>query len=527
MRKKSNFVLDQTFSSYETAVSRTNIDHGVQVQATMTLLKESRALTIAFLWMTIAMAVGATEVFSPEALYKQTVEKWQRKYSRGSPTSWDVWKDFAKTVTSKYEEIIGEDGTLATNHPSGPSAVEIVGAIEEGILTIERIAFQQQEGPRETADIDSRDSSLAILYQEYGRLLLYSSETTKETPTIGSSTHRCYELAKDPHTLLIGAPERVNEYFKKKHKGNESNEELLSSLFGPLCRDNAENALRNAISLDASCEEAETLLDVITRNSSGDQFRKPKEFVAELFDSFADTFDEKLTKTLGYRAPQIIGSKVAEILDKQKGMLVDNVLDAGCGTGLAGRELRNAIDGRNKSERIRLIGVDASRKMLEIAGHCTSSQGCGLPTQQRSASSDKNDPKLYDALIDLDLEAMTLINTKSESGFDLIVAADVFVYFGSLERILEVFSTLQKDRDGMLVFTCERVTTEQAPLGYKLMPTGRFAHTKDHVLRAASASGYEILDYSEIIPRTEKGSAVDGHLFVFSSRKAEDAESEL
>ena len=206
-------------------------------------------------------------------------------------------------------------------------------------------------------------------------------------------------------------------------------------------------------------------------------------------------------------------------------MLVDNVLDAGCGTGLAGRELRKAIDGRDNRERITLIGVDASRKMLEIAGYCTSTQGCGLPTG--SDSNDKNDPKLYDALIDLDLEEMTLENTKVASGFDMIVAADVFVYFGSLERILEVFSTLQKDRDGMLIFTCERIALEQAPLGYKLMPTGRFAHTKDHVLKAASASGYTLLDYSEIIPRTEKGSAVDGHLFVFSSGKGEGAESEL
>lgn len=459
-------------------------------------------------------ANGTEEKFSPEELYKKTIETWQRKSSRGSSTSWEIWKDFAKTITLQYETIIGKDGS-ATTTDTEPGAVEIVGAIEEGILTIERIVFQQQESSsrNNAADDQARDAALAIMYQEYGRLLIYSS-----TSPIASQTHRCYELAKDPHTLLIGAPERVNEYFKTRKKVDDENA-LLESLFGPLCKDNAENALRNAVSLDASCREAQTLLDEIISDT-----RKPKEFVAELFDSFADTFDEKLTKTLEYRVPQIIGSKVAEILEKEK-LAVHHVLDAGCGTGLAGRELRQAIDGSNK--RITLVGVDASPKMLEIAKHCTETKGCGL---SMDAASEKNDPKLYDALIDLDLEEMTIKNTllptRKASGFDLIVAADVFVYFGSLERVLKVFSGLHKDQKGILVFSCERATAEQAPLGYKLMPTGRFAHTKEHVQDAASASGYSLLDYSEIVPRTEKGVAVDGQLFVFAHSATND-EGEL
>lgn len=503
----------------------------------MTALKSG--LTILAVLLATASTIDAEEKFSPEKLYKQTIETWQQKYSRRSPTSWEVWKEFATTITSKYEMTIGKDGGTPENS-SGPSAVEIVGAMEEGILTIERIVFQQQEqeSSGNIADDDARDASLAVLYTEYGRLLLYSSETiTIDTPS--GSRHRCHDLAKDPHTLLIGAPERLNEYHKKKkkRKDDDDDEDLVTSLFGTLCRDNAENALRNAISLDASCKEAKKLLnDIITGTSSGDTAytRKPKEFVAELFDSFADVFDEKLTKTLQYRVPQIIGSKVEEILERQGGQktLFRNVLDAGCGTGLAGRELRNAIDENNgdghTNERIMLVGVDASPKMLEIAGHCTNSRGCGLPTASASTTDNPNnddfddDSRLYNVLIDLDLEEMTLKNTlvattmqqDQDSSFDLIVAADVFVYFGSLETILEVFSGLHT-RDGILVFTCERTTPEEAPLGYRLLPTGRFAHTRDHAVNAALACGYSLVDYSEIVPRIEKGVAVDGHLFVF------------
>ena len=93
--------------------------------------------------------------------------------------------------------------------------------------------------------------------------------------------------------------------------------------------------------------------------------------------------------------------------------------------------------------------------MLEIAGRCTSKQGCGLPTSS-SQDDDDSDPLLYDALVDLDLEEMTIENTLLKvptndlpkgSRFDLIVAADVFVYFGSLDAVLEVFSRIHAPGD--------------------------------------------------------------------------------
>mmetsp|Transcript_9130 Transcript_9130/g.27141 ORF Transcript_9130/g.27141 Transcript_9130/m.27141 type:complete len:502 (+) Transcript_9130:63-1568(+) len=488
------------------------------------------SLLLLVILVQVLFLAGAEEQISPEALYRKTAETWQKRYARQSSTAWAVWKDFAKTLTSRFQSL-----AIQTDKDAS-SATEIIGAMEEGILTIERIVFQQQQQQQQSsgnaaADDEARDSALAVLYTEYGRLLLITSEPTSDT------THPCFELAKDPHTLLIGAPERLSEYDRKKKISTEDKGTLIHSLFGPLCRDNAENALRNAISLDATCRIAEELLEKITGLSSEDSVhaRKPKEFVAELFDSFAETFDEKLTKTLDYRVPQIIGSKVAEILEKdddETNIVVRNVLDAGCGTGLAGRELRKAIDDRegNEQQRITLVGVDASTKMLDIAEQCTATKGCGLPISPDD-SKNKGEPKLYDALLDLDLEEMTLDNTlmEKDAAFELIVAADVFVYFGSLERMMQVLSHLSSD-SGLLIFTCERATLEEAPLGFRLLPTGRFAHTKDHAVGAASSAGYSLVDYVEIVPRTEKGVAVDGHLFVFSKDRAksdgfgEDAE---
>uniref|UniRef100_A0A7S4ENL1 Methyltransferase domain-containing protein n=1 Tax=Pseudo-nitzschia australis TaxID=44445 RepID=A0A7S4ENL1_9STRA len=457
---------------------------------------------------------------SPETLYRQTVETWQKKYSRRSSTAWTPWKDFAKALTSRYESLVEKKGRSAV------SITEIIGAMEEGILTIERIVFQEKESSGNSEDDEERDSALAELYTEYGRLLLYSSEPLDDT------THGCFELAKDPHTLLIGAPERLKEYDQKKNISMKDEDErnLINSLFGPLCKDNAENSLRNAISLDATCQEADQLLEKITGLNSKDSVhaRKPKEFVAELFDSFAESFDEKLTKTLDYRVPQIIGSKIKVIVESHENIDIRNVLDAGCGTGLAGRELRNAIDDNDGDDgkRITLVGVDASTKMLEIAEQCTTSKGCGLPIAPDNSKTN-DETKLYDALLDLDLEEMTLDNTlmQKDATFELIIAADVFVYFGSLERMMEVLSELSGSR-GLLVFTCERATPEEAPLGFRLLPTGRFAHTKDHAVQSALSAGYSLVDYQQIVPRMEKAVAVDGHLFVFSKDDAGDGNGE-
>lgn len=479
----------------------------------------NRSNILAALTVLLAGLLGtifAEEDLTPENLYRQTVETWQTRHSRRSSTAWAVWKDFATTLSSRYEAIAEKKGSVSTTG--------IVGAMEEGILTIERIVFQQ-ESSGNTSDDEARDSALAAMYTEYGRLLLYSSEPP--IPLSGNP-HKCFDLANDPHTLLIGAPERLKKYDNKKQT-TENESQLIDTLFGPLCKDNAENALRNALSLDATYQEAERLLEEITGLSSRDSVhaRKPKEFVAELFDSFAESFDEKLTKSLDYRVPQIIGSKVKDILEKDgTKRVVRNVLDAGCGTGLAGRELRKAIDTTN-GDRIVLVGVDASTKMLDIAEKCTTTKGCGLPSGKDETSD--NEFRLYDALLDLDLEEMTLDNTalkKKDAAFDLIVAADVFVYFGSLSRMLEVLSDLHNHNGGLLVFTCERASPEEAPLGFRLLPTGRFSHTRDHVVEAAVAVGYTLLDYTEIIPRTEKGSAVDGHLFVFQKHSTDNKTNE-
>lgn len=315
----------------------------------------------------------------------------------------------------------------------------------------------------------------------------------------------CHRLALDPHTLLMGV-ETVS-------KGGEPSTYL--------CVENAENALRNSATLDATNAVAGELLAAITGRESAHE-RKPKEFVAELFDSFADSFDEKLVRDLGYKVPQLVGGAAKALRSGYR-----SVLDAGCGTGLAGRHLEPLLaEGEGGKREGRMIGVDASQKMIDVAAKCTTRKGCGLDMagQILLNGDGREEAPLYDDLLVLDLEEMTLENTLARkggdglptgvAGFDLIVAADVLVYFGSLTDVLRTFAELSTPGAG-LIFSCERASEEEAPLGWRLLATGRFSHTKRHALEAGRDAGYELASYQEIVPRMEKGEEVEGHLFTF------------
>ena len=405
-----------------------------------------------------------TEEATEEAakLYKVSVEQ--------EPHRWDCWANLAAALSEM-----------------GTRPLEAIQAYERSILIIERAAEESGEGENV-----ERDRYLSKLYYGYGVQL---SDLTAEA---------CKRLADDERSLLIGNNERNGDDDMKR-----------------LCTEAAQNALRSAVILDATNAQASHMLAAISAEDGGDDGvhrRASPEFVAALFDDFASTFDEKLG-ALEYRVPGIIGATAAKARGEDTKFV--SVLDAGAGTGLAGRFLRPIVTGP-------MVGVDISQKMLDKAAKCTLKKGCGIDEEADDSTNDEEDAKLYDGLVALDLEAMTLEETllapgvtRSENlsdedkrGFDLVVAADVLVYFGRLESVLGNFAKLSKPGSS-LMFTCERATEEEAPLGYRLLTSGRFSHTKDYVLKVATDLGYGLASYEEIVPRMEKGKEVKGHIFHF------------
>ena len=419
---------------------------------------------------------------------------------RADPGRWDAWANLASALAE-----VGDD-------PLGT-----VRAYERAILLIEREAEEEEQAGGGGEDA-GKDRYLSALYSGYGGVLA----------DLGPS--QCLELERDEHSLLIG-----NERDGDGDGDGEDQAAAAAANAKRLCTETALNALRSAAILDAGNSVAAHMLAALSAADGGDDGvhrRASPEFVATLFDDFADTFDEKLG-SLEYRVPGLIGALAAGA--RGGAGAYRSALDAGCGTGLAGRFLRPLVRGP-------MVGVDISQKMLDKAAGCTLLKGCGAEGGGSGGGGDDGDAPLYDALVALDLEAMTLEETllapgvtrrdalagggQEEAGFDLVVAADVLVYFGRLDAVLGSFAGLSAT-GATLMFTCERTTEEEAPLGYRLHPSGRFSHTKAYVLDTARELGYSLQHYEEIVPRMEKGVEVKGHIFHFTMEDRDAGKEEL
>ncbi len=204
-------------------------------------------------------------------------------------------------------------------------------------------------------------------------------------------------------------------------------------------------------------------------------------YVSEVFDTFATSFDERLSR-LEYQAPRLVGELVARLLGAPAAAL--DIVDAGCGTGLCAPWLRPYAR--------RLVGVDLSAGMLARA-------------QRRGG---------YDAL-----ERAELVQwfDKHPGSADLVVSADTLCYFGVLDGAVASAYRLLRPA-GRFIFTVEgRPDGED----HQLHPHGRYSHSRAYVRRTLAAAGFVDAEIEEVGLRKEGGKAVQGWLV--STRRAPTA----
>jgi predicted TPR repeat methyltransferase len=198
-------------------------------------------------------------------------------------------------------------------------------------------------------------------------------------------------------------------------------------------------------------------------------------YVAALFDVYAPSFDDSLRGFLAYRAPERLMEAVRATLGERRDL---EVLDLGCGTGLAGPLLRPFAR--------QLEGIDLSTGMLAKA-------------RERG---------VYDVLRAGEITAELAASTRPQ---DLIVAVDVLVYFGALEQLFEHVAR-RLAPGGLFAFTVEKSTEP----GYRLLPSARYAHHLDYLRGCARAAGLRPVVEREATLRKQAGQPVTGHVVVLT-----------
>ncbi|MEO5375793.1 MAG: methyltransferase domain-containing protein [Alphaproteobacteria bacterium] len=205
----------------------------------------------------------------------------------------------------------------------------------------------------------------------------------------------------------------------------------------------------------------------------------PDAFIRCLFDQYAARFDEELVIRLRYRGPEVVRAAVDAVLGEAvpgEDRRLRDVLDLGCGTGLAGEHLRPLAH--------RLAGVDLSPAMVAKA----------------------RDRGLYD---DLWVgEAVAALGAAS-AAWDLVVAADVLVYLGDLGPLFTAAAAALRP-GGLLAATVE----ESDGPAFELMPTRRFRHHPDHLRQGAAAAGLAMAHLEPVVTRFERSEPVRGLVFV-------------
>lgn len=232
----------------------------------------------------------------------------------------------------------------------------------------------------------------------------------------------------------------------------------------------------------------------------------PSAFVETLFDQYADRFDKALVERLAYRVPDLI----AEALAAAGARDFAHVVDLGCGTGLMGERLRHAASF--------LDGVDISAGMLKKA----------------------QAKRVYDRLVRQDLQAFDpaafadapLANagasfasgpagrSDARSGVpaDLVVAADVFLYMGALERIVPAVAAMLSE-GGLFAFSVER---HAGPEPMVLRPSRRYAHSEGPLRDLLAAAGFGVVSMDAHAIRMDRGEPIEG-LIVVARKGGADA----
>lgn len=292
--------------------------------------------------------------------------------------------------------------------------------------------------------------------------------------------HRCRRSLGNAY-LSMGRHTRAAACFKRLADDNPKDLDALLGLA------NAESAIgqvtaaienyQRALELDPGCATARHHLNALQHKRSD---RAPEEYVRGMFDNYAAGFEQHLTEGLGYGAPAQL-RRLCEQLDMGAAQ-GGRAIDLGCGTGLAGQAFADLAES--------IVGVDLSPLMLREA----------------------KKKGVYAELVTGDI--IKVLKARDES-WDLALSCDTLVYLGDLHPLFHSLAP-RMAANGRVLLSTEHL--EQGD--FDLLPSGRYAHSRDYVWAAAAEAGLELLHFETTQLRKERGEWLTGGLYCFAKPAA-------
>jgi predicted TPR repeat methyltransferase len=249
-------------------------------------------------------------------------------------------------------------------------------------------------------------------------------------------------------------------------------------------------ALEKAGDIDAAVKAYEEVLAIDPDDHGGASVRiaalgrgeappkAPDAYVETLFDQHAEAFEDILVEQLGYTVPMMVRQRLQSL---NLGPF-QRLLDLGCGTGLTGGALRDMVAD--------ITGIDISENMVEIA----------------------HEKDLYETLYVAEIE--DFLEDNDDEPFDIVTATDVLPYLGALEPLF--FGTAENMVSGGIFVFSSETAGEEAMAGRPFIvgPHQRYLHAEAYVRERLTATGFELLEITDINVRMQDGNPSPGHLVV-------------
>ena len=357
--------------------------------------------------------------------------------------------------------------------PRSPYALNTLGLVLKQAGQIAAAASCYQKALLIDDDFADAYSNLGVILRAEGHLLRaieYYRRALDLNPTLGET----YNNLANAYQEIGELSEAVDAYLQAADQMPDSdtvhyNVALLLNQQG--LTDDALTHLRRALELNPKRCDAEHLIAALEGRTTR---RAPTDYVRNLFDSYAARFEADLVGDLHYR----IHLDMAGLINQhRRGRQFRHALDLGCGTGLCGAEVRGFVD--------RLSGVDLSENMLrqaEVKG-------------------------VYDALRAGDIDEFL---EEWDQKADLVLAGDVFIYLGSLDRTVGLIAGRMQER-GLLCFSVE---AEVPAASWILRPSGRFGHGDAYISALMAENGLVVVDKLRTTLRNERGQPISGIIYL-------------